>query len=108
MLSRTIAALLCCSPTLAFAADPPDAAVAAARVHEVIGHTGSVADRPGNTVIGVRRVAEVGSHAAEPKAKRRTRGLKFANRMMHLRHGERADSRNSGAARGNATQGYCE
>jgi glycerophosphoryl diester phosphodiesterase len=44
---------------------PPGAADAAARVREVIGHMGSCADRPANTLAGVRRAAEVGADAAE-------------------------------------------
>jgi glycerophosphoryl diester phosphodiesterase len=51
-----------------FAADAPtpaEAAKAAARVKEVIGHMGSAADRPGNTLAGVRRAIEAGAHAAE-------------------------------------------
>lgn len=43
----------------------PDAAKAAASVKEVIGHMGSCADRPPNTLAGVRRAAEAGAHAAE-------------------------------------------
>jgi glycerophosphoryl diester phosphodiesterase len=44
--------------------DPPTAD-AAAGVKEVIGHMGSCADRPGNTLAGVRRAIESGAHAAE-------------------------------------------
>lgn len=54
--------------TLALAADPPapsSAAKAAARVKEVIGHKGSCADRPGNSLAGVLRAIEVGAHVAE-------------------------------------------
>ncbi|WP_439622551.1 glycerophosphodiester phosphodiesterase [Gemmata sp.] len=48
------------------AADPPQgAARSAARVKEVIGHKGSCADRPENTLVGVRRAAEAGAQAAE-------------------------------------------
>jgi len=68
MLSRFTAALLLLSPALVPAADPPappEAAKAAIGVKEVIGHMGSCADRPGNTVIGVRRAAEAGAHVAE-------------------------------------------
>jgi glycerophosphoryl diester phosphodiesterase len=43
----------------------PDVAKAAWKVKEVIGHMGSCADRPGNTLAGVRRAAEAGAHAAE-------------------------------------------
>jgi glycerophosphoryl diester phosphodiesterase len=42
-----------------------DAPAAAARVKEVIGHMGSCADRPGNTLAGVRRAIEAAAHAAE-------------------------------------------
>jgi glycerophosphoryl diester phosphodiesterase len=42
-----------------------DTPAAAARVKEVIGHMGSCADRPGNTLAGVRRAIEAGAHAAE-------------------------------------------
>src|SRR5438552_257581 len=55
-------------PAFAPAADPPappNAARAAAKVKEVIGHMGSCADRPGNTPAGVRRAIEAGAHAAE-------------------------------------------
>ncbi|HYH65055.1 MAG TPA: glycerophosphodiester phosphodiesterase family protein [Urbifossiella sp.] len=65
MFTRTTAALLLVLPALAPAADPADAAKAAARVREVIGHMGSCADRPGNTLAGVRRAAEAGADAAE-------------------------------------------
>ncbi|MFM8271020.1 MAG: glycerophosphodiester phosphodiesterase [Gemmata sp.] len=41
------------------------AAPAAAGVREVIGHMGSCADRPGNTLASIRRAAESGAHAAE-------------------------------------------
>lgn len=65
---RRLAALLLLSPALVPAAEPPvppESVKAAAGVKEVIGHMGSCADRPGNTVIGVRRAAEAGAHAAE-------------------------------------------
>ncbi len=55
-------------PALAPAADPvvsPETARAAAKVKEVIGHKGSCADRPENTLASIRRAAEVGAHAAE-------------------------------------------
>ncbi len=51
-----------------FAADapaPPDAARASATVKEVIGHMGSCADRPPNTLAGIRRAIEAGAHVAE-------------------------------------------
>src|SRR3954447_11766187 len=60
--------LLLLGPALVPAADspaPPDAAKAAARVKEVIGHMGSCADRPGNTLAGLRRAIEAGAHASE-------------------------------------------
>jgi glycerophosphoryl diester phosphodiesterase len=38
---------------------------AAANVREIIGHMGSCADRPENTLAGVRRAIEAGAHAAE-------------------------------------------
>jgi len=49
------------------AADPPvrSPASAAARVTEVIGHMGSCADRPGNTLAGVGRAIEAKAHVAE-------------------------------------------
>jgi glycerophosphoryl diester phosphodiesterase len=67
ILSR-LALLLLVLPVLAPAADPPappDTAKAAAKVKEIIGHQGSCADRPGNTLVGVRRAIEAGAHAAE-------------------------------------------
>lgn len=68
MAPRLTATLLLVSAAFAPAAQPPtpsDAAKAAARVREVIGHMGSCADRPGNTVVGVLRAAEAGADAAE-------------------------------------------
>jgi glycerophosphoryl diester phosphodiesterase len=68
MLSRLTAAVLLLSQALVTAADPPvppDSAMAAARVKEVIGHMGSCADRPDNTLAGVRRAAAAGADAAE-------------------------------------------
>lgn len=62
---RLFALVVALLPAIAPAADPTDAARAAARVKEVIGHKGSCADRPENTLAGVRRAAEVGAHAAE-------------------------------------------
>jgi len=47
------------------AADPPNPARAAAKVKEVIGHMGSCADRPGNTLVSIRRAIEAGAHVAE-------------------------------------------
>ena len=46
-------------------ADPPQSAAAARKVVEVIGHRGSCADRPDNTLAGVRRAIEAGVTAAE-------------------------------------------
>lgn len=65
MLSRLSLVALLLGPALVPAADPADAAKAAAGVKEVIGHMGSCADRPGNTLAGVRRAAEAGAHVAE-------------------------------------------
>lgn len=67
MLPRLSLALLLV-PALAPAADPPappDGATAAGKVKEVIGHMGSCADRPGNTLVGVRRAIEAGAHVTE-------------------------------------------
>jgi glycerophosphoryl diester phosphodiesterase len=68
MITRLTAAILLLAPALVPAADPPapaDAAKVAARVKEVIGHMGSCADRPWNTLAGVRRAAVAGADAAE-------------------------------------------
>lgn len=64
MLSQLVVALLL--PVLSLD-DPtaPSAAKAAAKVKEVIGHMGSCADRPGNTLAGIRRAIEAGAHVAE-------------------------------------------
>lgn len=43
---------------------------AAAGVTEVIGHMGSVADRPGNTLTGLRRAIEAKAHASEVDVRR--------------------------------------
>jgi glycerophosphoryl diester phosphodiesterase len=56
--------VLALSPT-ANSAAPADDAKAAAKVKEVIGHKGSCADRPGNSLAGIRRAIESGAHAAE-------------------------------------------
>jgi glycerophosphoryl diester phosphodiesterase len=67
MRSRLSLALLLV-PALVPAVDPPappNGATAAGKVKEVIGHQGSCADRPGNTLIGVRRAIEAGAHVAE-------------------------------------------
>jgi len=50
---------------MAPAAEPPNPARAAASVKEVIGHRGSSADRPENTIASIRRAVEGGAHAAE-------------------------------------------
>jgi glycerophosphoryl diester phosphodiesterase len=68
MPARLCLTALLLGPALVPAADPPappDVARAAARVREVIGHMGSCADRPGNTLAGLRRAVEAGAHAAE-------------------------------------------
>ncbi|MBA4187042.1 MAG: hypothetical protein C0467_03395 [Planctomycetaceae bacterium] len=55
-------------PGILAAADPatsPENARAAGKVKEVIGHKGSCADRPENTLASIRRAAEAGAHAAE-------------------------------------------
>lgn len=52
-------------PAMMLAAGPGTPAESAARVKEVIGHRGSCADRPDNTVVGVTRAAESGAHVAE-------------------------------------------
>jgi glycerophosphoryl diester phosphodiesterase len=67
MLTRLSLALLL-PLTAATAAEPPippEAATAAAKVREVIGHKGSWADRPENTLAGIRRAIEARAHAAE-------------------------------------------
>lgn len=56
-----LAALLIASQSCV--AEP--AASAAAHVHEVIGHMGSCADRPGNTLAGIRRAIEAKASVAE-------------------------------------------
>lgn len=59
-------------PALALAADPPvppDAAKAASQVKEIIGHQGSCANRPGNTLAGARRAIEAGAHVTELDAR---------------------------------------
>ncbi|MCE9534395.1 MAG: glycerophosphodiester phosphodiesterase family protein [Planctomycetes bacterium] len=56
-------------PSISFAADPPNAATSAAKIKEVIGHRGSCADRPENTLASYRRAIEVGAHAAELDAR---------------------------------------
>jgi glycerophosphoryl diester phosphodiesterase len=57
--------LLCLTAVPAADVPAPDVAKAAARIKEVIGHQGSCADRPGNTLASVRRAIEAGAHAAE-------------------------------------------
>jgi glycerophosphoryl diester phosphodiesterase len=67
MLARLTLLLPLVAALAAPAAEPPaaDPATAAAKVKEVIGHMGSCADRPGNTLAGIRRAAEAGAHVAE-------------------------------------------
>lgn len=63
------------SPILSVTADPPNAAKAAAKVKEIIGHMGSCADRPPNTLAGVRRAIEAGAHVAEIDARTTKDGI---------------------------------
>jgi len=49
--------------------DSAAAAKAAAKVREVIGHMGSCADSPPNTVAGLRRAIEAGAHVSELDAR---------------------------------------
>jgi len=68
MFIRLFVAALASLPSLATADDSPaspEIARAAARVKEVIGHKGSCADSPENTLAGIRRAIEAGAHAAE-------------------------------------------
>src|SRR6478672_7884440 len=58
----------CLIPSLLLAAAAPPAPADPARaagVKEVIGHMGSCADRPGNTLASIRRAIEAGAHVAE-------------------------------------------
>lgn len=64
-MTRVLPALLLVLPALAADPPPPAVARAAAGVREVIGHQGSCADRPGNTLAGLRRAIEAGAHASE-------------------------------------------
>lgn len=57
-----LAVLVAC---VARAAEPPPPATAAAQVKEVVGHMGACADRPGNTLAGIRRAIEAEAHVAE-------------------------------------------
>ncbi|HUR52628.1 MAG TPA: glycerophosphodiester phosphodiesterase family protein [Gemmataceae bacterium] len=57
------AILVCVTCALRARAEPPSAA--ALKVKEVIGHMGSCADRPGNTIVSLRRAIEAGAHVAE-------------------------------------------
>jgi glycerophosphoryl diester phosphodiesterase len=60
------ALLLAVALTVPSAAPPASHdAARAAGVREVIGHMGSCADRPGNTLASVRRAIEAGAHVAE-------------------------------------------
>ena len=65
MLPRLSLAVLFAVPAALPAGPQPDAARAAAKVNEVIGHMGSCADRPGNTLAGLRRAIEAGATASE-------------------------------------------
>lgn len=64
-MTRLLPLVVLVLPALAPAADPPAVARAAAGVREVIGHQGSCADRPGNTLAGLRRAADSGAHVCE-------------------------------------------
>lgn len=44
---------------------PANTVKAVAKVKEVIGHMGSCADRPPNTLVGIQRAIEAGAHVAE-------------------------------------------
>lgn len=59
---RSAFVIMLISAIPASAADP---ARAASRVKEVIGHRGSAADRPENTLAGIRRAIEAKAHVAE-------------------------------------------
>jgi glycerophosphoryl diester phosphodiesterase len=58
-------------PAIVLAADPPtpNAANAAKKVKEIIGHQGSCANTPGNTLAGARRAIEAGAHVTEIDAR---------------------------------------
>jgi glycerophosphoryl diester phosphodiesterase len=62
---RDFAAALALMAANGRAASDPPPSQAAARVREVIGHRGSLKDRPENTVASVLRAAEAGADAAE-------------------------------------------
>src|SRR5262245_38535611 len=65
MLFRLLLAILLL-PAIVLAADPPpNAANAARKVKEIIGHQGSCADTPGNTLVGARRAIDAGAHVTE-------------------------------------------
>ena len=67
-MSFYLSLLLAVPTAILFAAEPPaspNAASAARNVQEVIGHRGSCADRPENTIAGIRRAVEAGAHAVE-------------------------------------------
>jgi glycerophosphoryl diester phosphodiesterase len=61
--------MIAISLALILAVPSEPAAEAAAKVKEVIGHMGSCADRPGNTLIGLRRAIEAGANASEIDAR---------------------------------------
>jgi glycerophosphoryl diester phosphodiesterase len=68
MIARFAAVAVVFSVAIAPAADPPippDAAKAAAKVKEIIGHKCSCADAPENTLAAVRRAIEAGAHVGE-------------------------------------------
>lgn len=54
---------------------PADVAIAAKNVKEVIGHMGSCADRPPNTLAGIRRAIESGAHVSEVDARTTKDGM---------------------------------
>jgi glycerophosphoryl diester phosphodiesterase len=60
-----ISLLLATVGSAAYEPIPADATTAAGKVKEVIGHRGSCADRPENTLAGVRRAIEAGAHVVE-------------------------------------------
>lgn len=65
MTFRALVVLLFVSSASSAADAPVSSTTAAAGVTEVIGHMGSCADRPGNTLASVRRAIEAGAHAVE-------------------------------------------
>jgi glycerophosphoryl diester phosphodiesterase len=68
MRTISLSFLTCLTCALLAAADEPAPAAiakAAANVKEIIGHMGSCADRPPNTLAGIRRAIEARAHVAE-------------------------------------------